>query len=145
MKTYPLTLGLLVLPFVAVTAYPADTSPAAPSAPAAPSGPMAPAVLPGRGLDQHPFLYTGEWDHRKKEQTLYVVRNGRVAWTYSIPINDADGTLQELGDATMLSNGNIVFCRKVGASEVTPDKKTVWNIVAPKGTEIHSVQPLGLD
>jgi hypothetical protein len=40
----------------------------------------------------------------------------------TIPIKDADGTLQELGDATMLSNGNIVFCRKTGASEVTPDK-----------------------
>jgi hypothetical protein len=68
-----------------------------------------------------------------------------VVWTYDIPIKDADGTLQELGDATMLSNGNIVFCRKVGASEVTPDKKIIWNMDAPKGTEIHSMQPLGLD
>jgi hypothetical protein len=25
----------------------------------------APAVLPGKGLAQHPFLYTGEWDYRK--------------------------------------------------------------------------------
>jgi len=49
------------------------------------------------------------------------------------------------GDATMLSNGNIVFCRKVGASEVTPDKKIIWNMDAPKGTEIHSIQPIGLD
>jgi hypothetical protein len=40
--------------------------------------------------------------------------------------------LQELGDATMLSNGNIVFCRKVGASEITPDKKIIWNIDAPR-------------
>jgi hypothetical protein len=98
-----------------------------------------------RGLAQHPFLYTGEWDHRKTNQTIFVVRDGKVAWTYSIPINDADGTLQELGDATMLSNGNIVFCRKVGASEVTPDKKIIWNMDAPKGTEIHSIQPIGLD
>jgi hypothetical protein len=63
----------------------------------------------------------------------------------TIPIKDADGTLQELGDATMLSNGNIVFCRKTGASEVTPDKKITWNMEAPKGTEIHSIQPIGLD
>ena len=80
----------------------------------------APAVLPGRGLAQHPFLYTGEWDHRKTNQTIFAVRDGKVAWTYDIPIKDTDGTLQELGDATMLSNGNIVFCRKVGASEITP-------------------------
>jgi hypothetical protein len=105
----------------------------------------APAVLPGNGLAQHPFLYTGEWDHRKTNQTIFVVRDGKVVWTYDIPINDTNGTLQELGDATMLSNGNILFCRKVGASEVTPDKKIIWDIVAPKGTEIHSVQPLGLD
>jgi hypothetical protein len=122
----------------------AADQPASP-VPAAPTGPMAPAVLPGRGLDQHPFLYTGEWDHRKKDQTLYVVRNGRVVWSYSIPINDASGTLQELGDATMLSNGNIVFCRKVGASEITPDKRIIWDMVAPKDTEIHSIQPIGLD
>jgi hypothetical protein len=90
MKAYPLTLGLLALPFaIATTGHSAD---AAPTPPAVPTGPMAPAVLPGRGMDQHPFLYTGEWDHRKKDQTLYVVRNGRVAWSYSIPINDASGT-----------------------------------------------------
>lgn len=105
----------------------------------------APAILPGKGLAQHPFLYTGEWDHRKTNQTIFVVRGGKVAWTYDIPIKDADGTLEELGDATMLSNGNIVFCRKVGASEITPDKKIIWDMAAPKGTEIHSVQPIGLD
>lgn len=97
------------------------------------------------GLQKHSFLLTGEWDHRKPDQTLFVVRGGEIVWTYSIPIKDADGILQELGDATLLSNGNILFCRKVGASEITPDKKIVWDIVAPKGTEIHSVQPLGLD
>jgi hypothetical protein len=106
----------------------------------------APALLPGNGLAQHPFVYTGEWDHRaNRDQTIFVVRAGKVVWTYSIPINNTNGTLQELGDATMLSNGNIVFCRKVGASEITPDKKIVWNMDAPKGTEIHSIQPLGTD
>jgi len=104
-----------------------------------------PAVLPGNGLAQHPFLLTGEWDHRKELQTIFIVRDGKVAWSYGIPIKDKSGTLQELGDATLLSNGNIVFCRKTGASEVTPDKQIIWNYDAPTGTEIHSVQPLGLD
>jgi hypothetical protein len=102
-------------------------------------------VLPGRGLAEHPFVYTGEWDYRKPTQNIFVVRDGKVVWTYGIPLKDKAGTLEELGDATMLSNGNIVFCRKVGASEVTPDKKIVWNYDAAAGTEIHSVQPLGLD
>ena len=103
----------------------------------------APSVLPGKGLAQHSFLYTGEWDHRKKEQTVFVVRDGKVAWQHAIPTNDEQGVMQELGDATMRSNGNIVFCRKVGATEITPGKKIVWDIVAPKGAEIHSVQPIG--
>ena len=74
-----------------------------------------------------------------------MVCGGKVVWTYGIPIKDADGALQERGDATMLSNGNIVFCRKTGASEVTSDKTIIWNMDAPKATEIHSVQPIGLD
>lgn len=105
----------------------------------------APAALPGRGLAEHSFLYTGEWDHRKTSQAIFVVRDGKVAWSYRIPTTNASGEMHELGDATMLSNGNIVFCRKTGASEVRPDEKIVWNLDAPKGTEIHSVQPLGLD
>jgi len=103
------------------------------------------AVLPGKGLAQHPFLLTGEADSRNKEQTLYVVRAGKVAWSYTVPSYDTNHVMEELGDATMLSNGNIVFCRKVGASEVTPDKKIIWNIESPKGAEIHSIQPIGLD
>jgi hypothetical protein len=106
---------------------------------------LAPAVLPGKGLDQHPFVYAGEWDHRKTEQTIFVVRGGKVVWTYSIPIKAADGALQEWGDVTLISNGNIVFARKTGAGVITPDKKLIWNFDAPAGTEIHVAQPLGLD
>ena len=102
--------------------------------------------LPGSGLSQHPFLYAGEWDHRNALQTLWVVRNGKVVWSYGIPIKDeAKGELQELGDAFMLSNGNILFSRKVGASEITPDKKIAWNYDAPPKGEIHTTQPIGKD
>jgi hypothetical protein len=45
----------------------------------------------------------------------------------------------------MLSNGNVVFARKTGAGEVTPDKKLIWNYDAPKGFEVHVIQPLGTD
>jgi len=98
------------------------------------------APLPGRGLTQHPFLYCGEWQGRSIEkQVMYIVREGRVVWSYT---NDRTG---ELGDCTMLSNGNIVFSRQYGASEITPDKKIVWDYDAPKGTEIHTAYPIGLD
>lgn len=99
-----------------------------------------PLALPGSGLAQHPFLYCGEWQKRgKTEQTMYVVRDGKVVWTYSIPAKE------ELGDCTMLSNGNIVFSRRLGASEVTPQKKIVWNYDAPPDTEIHTAYPIGND
>jgi hypothetical protein len=96
--------------------------------------------LPGKGLAQHPFLYCGEWQQRgQTEQTIYVIRDGKVAWTYSIPAR------QELGDCTQLSNGNILFSRRLGASEITPDKKIVWNYEAPANTEIHTAYPVGGD
>ncbi len=94
--------------------------------------------LPGKGLQQHPFLYCGEWQNQSlQQQTMYVVRDGEVVWTYTNPNKG------ELGDCTMLSNGNIVFSRQYGASEVTPDKKIVWNYDAPPNTEIHTAYPLG--
>lgn len=96
-------------------------------------------------LSKHPFLYTGEWDYRKPMQNMFVVRDGKIIWSYGIPLKNDKGEMEELGDATMLSNGNILFCRKVGASEITPDKKIVWDIVAEPGCEIHSVQPLALN
>ena len=49
----------------------------------------------------------------------------------------------ELGDCTMLSNGNILFSRQHGASEITPDKKIVWDYDGPTGTEIHTAYPMG--
>lgn len=97
------------------------------------------------GLEAHPFLYAGEWDYRKPEQTLFIIREGKVEWSYSIPIKTATGVLQEWGDATLLSNGNILFSRKTGAGLVSPDKKLLWNFDAPPGTEVHVAQPIGLD
>jgi hypothetical protein len=70
---------------------------------------------------------------------MFLVRDGKVVWTYSIPARE------EFGDCTRLSNGNIVFSRRLGASEIAPDKKIVWNYEAPPGTEIHTTYPVGLD
>jgi len=101
---------------------------------------VAAKLLPGNGLAQHPFLYCGEWQNQSLEQqTMYVVRDGKVVWSYTNPKTG------ELGDCTMLSNGNIVFSRQFGASEVTPQKQVVWNYDAPRGTEIHTAYPIGED
>jgi hypothetical protein len=90
--------------------------------------------LPGNGLAQHPMLYIGEGCNQ-----MFLVNEGKIIWTYST------GKGWEYDDIWLLSNGNILFSRMGWAAEVTPQKKIVWRMDAPKGTEIHTVQPVGLD
>jgi hypothetical protein len=92
------------------------------------------AVFPGRGAAQHPMLYIGEGCN-----TMFLVNGGKVIWTYST------GKGWEYDDAWLMSNGNIVFSRMAYAAEITPQKRVVWRLQAPEGTEIHTVQPIGLD
>jgi hypothetical protein len=90
--------------------------------------------LPGEGLARHSMLYVGEGLN-----TIFVVTGGKVVWSYDT------GKGGELDDVWMLSNGNILFSRQGFAAEVTPDKKEVWRMDCPTNTEIHSLQPIGLD
>jgi hypothetical protein len=135
-KPYPALLALCVT--VPLTAVPnSEPSPT-------PTPPYSPARLPGMGLSQHPFLYAGEWDTRKPDrQSMFIVREGKVIWQYSMPLRNAQGGIQEFDDATLLSSGNVIFSHMSGASEVNPAKKLVWDYVAPPGTEVHSVQAIG--
>jgi len=96
----------------------------------------APAVLPGRGLAQHDFVYSGESHDRK----IFIVRGGKSVWNY----DDAAGK-GEISDMVMLSNGNILYAHQFGVTEITPDKKVVWNFDAPTGHEIHTAVPIGND
>jgi hypothetical protein len=112
------------------------------------TNPVTTGPLPGRGLAQHPFLYCGEFDRIHPEQTMYLVRDGKVDWSYSIPTHMmvyGKSQMAELGDCTRFSNGNILFSYRWGASIVTPEKKIIWNYDAPPGTEIHSAEPAGID
>ena len=55
-------------------------------------------ALAGKGLGQHPFLYCGEWQNQSlNQQTMYLVREGKVVWSYTNP------KVGELGDYTRLS------------------------------------------
>jgi hypothetical protein len=91
-------------------------------------------VLPGNGLGQHPMLYAGEGLN-----TLFLVNNGKVVWTFSTVRGG------EIDDVWLLSNGHILFSRMQYVAEVTPKKEIVWHYEAPAGSEIHSLQPIGLD
>jgi hypothetical protein len=104
-----------------------------------------PDVLPGKGLLQHDFLYAGEWDTRKDTQTIFRIQNGKVVWTWSIPIRDHNGQLSEFSDIHQLPNGNVLYACKTGAAEVTANRKIVWSYECPAGTECHSAQPIGLN
>ena len=115
------------------------------ASPTLPVSAAQPPALPGAGLAEHPFLYAGEWDHRRPEQTAYLVRDGRIEWSYSIPGKTARGTLQEISDATRRSDGCVVLAYMGGAALISPDKRVLWQREAPAGFEIHVAQPIGLD
>jgi hypothetical protein len=89
---------------------------------------------PGKGLAQHAMLYAGEGYN-----TLFLVRDGKVIWTYST------GRGGEIDDLWLLSNGHVLFARQFHVEEVTPQKQVVWHYDAPAGTEVHTCQPIGLD
>jgi hypothetical protein len=93
----------------------------------------APAVLPGKGLAQHDFFYAGE----AKAERMSIVRGGQVVWAYT---HSGKG---EISDAVLEPNGNILFAHQFGITEVSLDKKVVWNFDAPEKAEIHTAQPIG--
>src|SRR5262249_34056232 len=82
--------------------------------------------LPAKGLAQHDFLYSGEWDTRKTNQTMFLIRGGKVVWTYEIPIKDGNGNLSEFSDMHRLSNGDIVFACKTGWRKIDAAGKTLY-------------------
>jgi hypothetical protein len=98
--------------------------------------PSAPADLPGNGLLQHDFFYAGE----AKTRDMYIVRKGQIAWAY----HDSAGK-GEISDATLLSNGNVLFAHQFGVTLIDPDKKVLWNFDAPAKSEIHTAQAIGAE
>jgi hypothetical protein len=68
------------------------------------------------------------------------VREGKIAWSYDDPAGKG-----EISDAVMLSNGNILFAHQFGVTEITQEKKVVWNYVPPPGNEVHTAVPIGKD
>ena len=92
--------------------------------------------LPGKGLAQHDFMYAGE----SRERRIFIVRQGKVVWSYDDPAGKG-----EISDAVMLSNGNILFAHQFGVTEITPDKKVIWNYEPPTGHEVHTALPIGRD
>jgi hypothetical protein len=96
----------------------------------------APARLPGHGLAEHDFVYSGESDDRR----IFIVRGGKIVWSFDDPAGKG-----EISDMVMLSSGNILFAHQFGVTEITPDKKVVWTYQPPAGHEVHTAVPIGMD
>lgn len=92
------------------------------------------AQVPNRGLDRHDFFYAGE----RVQHKMYKVKDGKVIWEYFDPNGQG-----EISDAVMMSDGNILIAHQHGIKEITEDKQVVWSMNAPRGYEIHSIQPIG--
>ena len=89
-----------------------------------------------RSLRRHNFLYAGE----SKQRRMFIVKDGHVAWRYDNPQGRG-----EISDAVLMKDGHVLVAHQYGICEVTQDNKTVWSYEAPKGTEIHTIQPIGRD
>jgi hypothetical protein len=126
-------LSLLLLAVVSLSAVGQDKAATTTSAssPTAPS--LAPAVLPGTGLAQHDFFYAGE----SKAERMYIVRGGQITWSYTHPGKG------EISDAVLEPDGSVLFAHQFGITEVSADKKVLWNFAAPAKNEIHTAQPMG--
>lgn len=96
---------------------------------------MSPNVLPGSGLTQHDFFYAGE----NSVLSMYIIEKGKVTWSYTHPGKG------EISDATLLSNGDVLFAHQFGVTKISHNKEILWNYDAPAGTEIHTAQAIGKD
>ncbi len=90
--------------------------------------------LPGKGLSQFDFFYTGEG----KFHNMFIVKNGKIVWEYK----DANSK-GEISDAVLMSNGNVLFAHQFGVTLISSKKKVLWNYDTPAGCEIHTAQPIG--
>ena len=90
--------------------------------------------LIGGQLNRHNFIYIGENNRR-----ICVVIDGKLAWQY-----DTENDWED-DEVWMLSNGNILHAHMKYIEEITPKKEVVWRYDNPKGTEIHTCQPIGVD
>lgn len=69
---------------------------------------------------------------------MYMVKGGKVVWDFDDP--QASG---EISDAVLMSDGHILIAHQHGIKEIDKNKRVLWSMDAPRGYEIHSIQPIG--
>src|SRR5205814_7954435 len=81
------------------------------------------------GSTRHRFV-CGDYEGNK---IAVVGADGSIEWEFAA---------QTPQDCWMLANGNVLFCYRNGAKEVSRDKEVVWEYKAPAQAQCHSCQPL---
>ncbi|AUD03254.1 hypothetical protein CWM47_16275 [Spirosoma pollinicola] len=104
-----------------------------PSTPKCADATVVPDLIGGQ-LGKHNFIYIGENNRR-----ICMVINGKLTWHY-----DTENDWED-DEIWLLSNGNILHAHMKYIEEITPKKEIVWRYDSPKGTEIHTCQPIGVD
>lgn len=85
-------------------------------------------------LTRHNFFYAGQ----SKQRRMFIVKDGQIGWNYDDQLKRG-----EISDAILMADGHILLAHQYGIAEVTQTSETVWSYVAPEGTEIHTIQPIG--
>lgn len=85
-------------------------------------------------LARHDFMYTGQ----SKNRRIYQVKDGEIVWKY-----DNVSGKGEISDAVLMDDGHILIADQYGIAELDAEGKEIWRSHAPKGAEIHTIQPIG--
>src|SRR5574344_2347342 len=86
-----------------------------------------PSPAQDKTLTRHDFAYVGEWDTRHPDkQTLYIVKNGKVDFQFSIPMRDSLGRVQEFDDIRVLPDGNIMFAAMSQLGIINRKGEYIW-------------------
>lgn len=87
-------------------------------------------------LSRHNFMYTGQ----SKSRRIFKVEGGEIVWRY----NNAAGR-GEISDAVLMDDGHILIADQYGIAELDETGAELWRMQVPKGTEVHTVQPIGTE
>lgn len=80
------------------------------------------------------FFYAGQ----SKNRRMFIVKDGKVVWSYDDPSGKG-----EISDAVLMTDGHILMAQQYSIREIDRKKNIVWEMEAPQGTEIHTIQPIG--
>ncbi|MBR0330924.1 MAG: LamG domain-containing protein [Alistipes sp.] len=85
-------------------------------------------------LSRYNFMYTGQ----SKNRRIHKVVDGEIVWRY-----DNKTGRGEISDAVLMDDGHILLADQYGMAELDEAGVELWRVEVPKGTEVHTIQPIG--